>query len=126
MRLSRQFEIINNTTPDIRTYLVLSSVTHRIGLMEVVKAFGDVKLDGCILTKIDETTNLGGSLSIAIDNSLKIAYISDGQRVPEDLHIARGHTLVTKAVTIAKETNDVLEQETLNLAFSGMVANAHG
>lgn len=126
VRLSQQFQLIQNSAPEIKTYLVMSTATHRTGLKDIVKAFDQVKLDGCILTKLDETTNLGGTLSTAIENKLRIAYISDGQRVPEDIHIARSENLIEKAVSIANETNEALQQETLNLAFSGMVANAHG
>jgi flagellar biosynthesis protein FlhF len=126
VRLSEQFQLIEGSAPGIKTYLVLSTTTHRTGLKEVVKAFGEVKLDGCILTKLDETTSLGGALSTVIENKLPIIYVSDGQRVPEDIHIARSHSLITQAVKIAQETNQALQQESLNLAFSGMVANAHG
>ncbi len=126
MRLSEQFQMIKDSTPSIKTYLVLSATTHRAGLREIAKAFGDVNLDGCILTKLDETTSLGGALSAVMEHSIPVTYISDGQRVPEDIHIARGHSLINRAVSIAQETNQALKQESLHLAFSGMVANAHG
>ncbi len=126
MRLSQQFQMIKNSTPGIKTYLVLSATTHRAGLREIAKAFGEINLDGCILTKLDETTSLGGALSAVMEHSLPVTYVSDGQRVPEDIHIARGHSLINRAVVIAQETNQALKQESLNLAFSGMVANAHG
>jgi len=126
VRLTQQFQVIRDSAPTIKTYLVLSTTTHRAGLREVVKAFGEVKLDGCILTKLDETTSLGGALSAVMENRLPVVYASDGQKVPEDIHIARGHGLINQAVLIAQETNQALEQETLELAFSGMVANAHG
>jgi len=126
IRLTEQFQLIKQSSPSIKTYLVLSTTTHRAGLREIAKAFGEVKLDGCILTKLDETTSLGGALSTVMENDLPVSYVSDGQRVPEDIHIARGHSLINQAVRIAQETNQALEQESLNLAFSGMVANAHG
>ena len=126
IRLSQQFQLIIDSSPSIKTYLVLSTTTHRAGLREVVEAFREVKLDGCILTKLDETTSLGGALSTVIENNIPIIYASDGQKVPEDIHIARGHGLINQAVIIAQQTNKALEQESLNLAFSGMVANAHG
>ncbi|VAX03939.1 Flagellar biosynthesis protein FlhF [hydrothermal vent metagenome] len=126
VRLSEQFSMITGSAPIIRTYLVLSTNTHRAGLREIVKAFKAVRLDGCILTKMDETTSLGGTLSTVMENKLPVAYMSDGQRVPEDIHIARAHTLVNRAVLVAQQTSQALEQESLNLAFSGMVANAHG
>jgi len=126
VRLSQQFSLVEGAAPAIKTYLVLSTTTHRAGLTEVVKAFGKVKLDGCILTKIDETTSLGGAISTVAEHKLPVAYVSDGQRVPEDIHIARAPNLIQRAVQVAQQTNQALEQETLNLAFSGMVANAHG
>ena len=126
IRLSQQFQLIKDSTPSIKTYLVLSATTHRAGLREIAQAFGEVKLDGCILTKLDETTSLGGALSAVIEHELPVIYVSDGQRVPEDIHIARAHSLISRAVSIAQQTNQALEQESLNLAFSGMVANAHG
>ncbi len=126
VRLSEQFSMISGSAPVIRTYLVLSTNTHRAGLREVVNAFKEVRLDGCILTKMDETTSLGGSISTLMENDLPVAYMSDGQRVPEDIHIARAHTLVNRAVLVAQQTSQALERESLNLAFSGMVANAHG
>ena len=126
VRLSEQFSVISGSAPMIRTYLVLSTNTHRAGLREVVNAFKEVKLDGCILTKIDETTSLGGAISTLMENKLPVAYMSDGQRVPEDIHIARAHTLINRAVLVAQQTSQALEREALNLAFSGMVANAHG
>ncbi len=126
MRLSQQFQMIKDSMPGIKTYLVLSATTHRAGLREIAKAFGEINLDGCILTKLDETTSLGGALSAVMEHSIPVTYVSDGQRVPEDIHIARGHSLINRAVLIAQETNQALKQESLNLAFSGMVANAHG
>ncbi len=126
IRLSQQFQMIKNSTPSIKTYLVMSATTHRAGLREITKAFGDVNLDGCIVTKLDETTSLGGALSAMMEHNIPVTYVSDGQRVPEDIHIARGHSLINRAVLVAQETNQALKQESLNLAFSGMVANAHG
>jgi flagellar biosynthesis protein FlhF len=126
IRLSQQFQMIKDSTPSIKTYLVLSATTHRAGMREIAKAFGEVNLDGCIITKLDETTSMGGALSTVMEHSIPVSYVSDGQRVPEDIHIARGHSLINRAVLVAQETNQALKQESLNLAFSGMVANAHG
>ena len=126
VRLSQQFSLVEGAAPAIKTYLVLSTTTHRAGLNEVVKAFGKVKLNGCILTKVDETTSLGGAMSVLMENKLPLAYVNDGQRVPEDIHIARAPGLIQRAVQVTQQTSQALEQESLDLAFSGMVANAHG
>jgi flagellar biosynthesis protein FlhF len=54
-----------------------------------VQAFARVSPEACILTKVDEAASLGGVLSATIRHKLKIAYICDGQRVPEDMHAAQ-------------------------------------
>ena len=125
MRLIEQFNMIADSAPSIKSLLVLSATTHRAGLDEIVRVFRNVQLDGCVLTKIDETTNLAGSLSIAIEHQLPIAYIGNGQKVPEDLHLARAHSLVNQGVLIARKTNQPLEDESLELAFSRVTSNVH-
>ena len=55
-----------------------------------------------------------------------MACFSDGQRVPEDLHAARPHTLVSRAVSIMQQVAASSRDEQISLAMSGMVAHAHG
>ena len=81
---------------------------------------------GCILTKVDETTSLGGGLSIAAENNLPIAYISDGQQVPEDLHAARSHALVSRAVAIMQDVGVGAKDDPISQMIGGMAAHAHG
>jgi len=82
---------------------------------------------GCILTKTDETTSLGGALSVAVEHKLAVAYYNDGQQVPEDIHPARAHGLVSRAVSIMQHlSGGSMNEDSLNLALGGMVAQAHG
>jgi len=124
VRLMEQFSIINECAMGLKTLLVLSSTTHRAALDETVKSFSNVEINGCILTKLDETTNLGGVLSVVTEHQLPVAYISDGQRVPEDLHLARAHTLINRCVTIARRVNQPLDNDSLELAYSRMPSHA--
>ncbi|MDX5332618.1 MAG: flagellar biosynthesis protein FlhF [Gammaproteobacteria bacterium] len=101
VRLAQQFGSIA-ANPLIRTYLVMSANTERAVMEETVAAFRQVRIDGMVITKIDEAVTLGASLSVAIGNGLPIAYVSDGQRVPEDLHPARADRLVKRAVHLTQ------------------------
>jgi flagellar biosynthesis protein FlhF len=101
VRLAQQFGSLA-ANPLIRTYLVMSANTERAVMEETVSAFQKVHIDGCIITKVDEAVTLGASLSVAIGAKLPIAYVSDGQRVPEDLHPARADRLVKRAVNLTK------------------------
>ena len=69
-------------------------------------AFRSIKLDGSIITKLDETASLGGPLSVSILNNLPLAYYSNGQKIPDDFHLARAHNLVSHAVSVAGQNLD--------------------
>lgn len=100
LRLTEQFKALARV-PAIRTYLVASATTQRGVLEEVVRAFSRLRLDACILTKLDEAASLGDALSMVLGHRLPLAYVSDGQRVPEDLHPARVSRLISRAVALA-------------------------
>ena len=103
LRLSEQFSLIKGGSSLIKTYLVLSATTRVEGLSEITHAFGRIKLSGSIVTKVDEIDVLGNILNVLIKYQLPIAYVSDGQRVPEDLHVARGHSLVSRSLAGLKQ-----------------------
>lgn len=93
MRLAQQFSLLQDT-PQIRNYLVLAANALHSVLRETVSAFGRVPLSGAIITKVDETTRLGAALAATNEKGLPLAYISNGQRVPEDLQAARINALI--------------------------------
>jgi flagellar biosynthesis protein FlhF len=80
----------------IRTLLVLPANTAFQDMDEVVRRFGAANPQGVILSKLDETGRLGSALSIAVDHRLPIAWVTDGQDVPEDLHRASATNLVLR------------------------------
>ena len=84
---------------DLQSYLVMSANVQREVMDEVVDAFGRERLAGCILTKLDEAARLGPALSTVLTHQLPLAFVSAGQRVPEDLKVARARDLVALAVS---------------------------
>lgn len=69
----------------IETYLVLSLSAKPKDITEIYDQFDDIPIKQVIFTKIDETTQYGSLLNIALDKEIGIAYLTDGQDVPEDL-----------------------------------------
>ncbi len=128
MLLNKQFAMLQaKGLPVIKTYLTLASNCQRGVLSETGDKFKGMKLAGCILTKIDETTSMGGAITVAVENKLPISYFCDGQQVPEDIHLARAHSIVSRSVSVmqhmvAMNTHD----EASSLTIAGMVANGHG
>jgi flagellar biosynthesis protein FlhF len=88
VRLANQFSTLQVEGHQVRTVLALSAGADRACLAEAVKVFKAVNPEALIVTKLDEAAVLGGVLSLAIGSQLPVAYLSDGQRVPEDLHRA--------------------------------------
>jgi flagellar biosynthesis protein FlhF len=52
----------------------------------------------CILTKLDEAPQPGAALDSLIRHRLPLAYISGGQRVPEDLYVPNATYLIDRAL----------------------------
>lgn len=57
------------------------------------RAYRDLPVDACILTKIDETPTFGAALQWLHAQRLPLWFFTDGQRVPEDLHVASATTI---------------------------------
>lgn len=123
VRLTEQLAALGSGSPMVKNYLVLSAMAQSAVLDETIRAFRHVELRGCILTKTDEAASLGGALSAVIQHQLPLAYVGDGQRVPEDLQPARAHNLVARAVALMQQSGQVPEDESLALTFGGMAAN---
>ena len=120
LRLTEQFATLKESSPIIRTYLVMSANTQLAAMDEVVRTFGSADLAGAIVTKLDEAANLGGAITVAIRHQLPIVYVATGQRVPEDLQPARAHRLVSRAVPLSQRHGEVSDEDAIALKFAGM------
>lgn len=124
-RLSEQFAILQGSRVPVRSYVVLSTASRLSIINETICAYKKMKLSGCIFTKIDETTSLGAAMSAVIQHQVPISYISDGQRVPEDLNPARPQTIVNRSVSIMHQNNIYLEDEATNISVRGVAEHAN-
>lgn len=103
-RLVDQVALLCGNGKPVRRLLLLSAVAQPNVLAEVVEAYKGPALSGCILTKLDESLTLGGALDVLIRHKLPLYYVTNGQRVPEDLHLASPLYLVERAIRLAPET----------------------
>jgi len=117
--LARRLRLLNGLQASIETSLVLPASTQAGAIDEVVQRFALAKPSSCVITKVDEAVTLGGVLSALVRHKLPAAYISDGQRVPEDLAPARSHTLVSRAVEIASHNGSTADDEVMQRRISG-------
>jgi len=130
MKLSRQLSMIKEGAKgggrEVQIYLTLAANSQRRVLEDVAQAFNKIPLAGAVLTKLDETTSLGGALSVTIEQTLPVAWFSDGQQVPEDLHRARPHSLVSRSVSIMQKLTSPDRDDPVSLTVGGMLVNANG
>ncbi len=70
------------------TYLAVSATTKTSDLEDVIRHFEPFEYRSVILTKLDETSKVGNIISVFDKRDKSIAYISDGQSVPQDFEEA--------------------------------------
>lgn len=77
-------------------YLTLSTTTDTAVLLESAHKFSLFEPQAVILTKLDEAVRLGNCLNLCLHMSLPIAYLTTGQRVPEDIQQADARWLACR------------------------------
>ncbi len=70
---------------DISSHLVLSVTTNREDMKDAAKHFNLLKPQTYIFTKIDETRRRGVMIDQIEESGLPISFLTNGQRVPEDI-----------------------------------------
>ncbi len=100
--LERQLLMIKRARGNLKKLLVLPCTSQRQVLKTVIDVYSQVQLDGCVLSKLDESASLGEAISVVIEEGLPVVYIADGQRIPDDIEPARAHNLISRAVYTAE------------------------
>jgi flagellar biosynthesis protein FlhF len=122
-QLGSRLAVLANSASKLETALVLAASTQAGAIEEAVKHFAPANPSCCVLTKLDEAASLGSVLSILIRARMPVSYMSEGQRVPEDLRPARALELVSAAVRLAKSRGAAADEDLLRRRFG---KNAHG
>jgi flagellar biosynthesis protein FlhF len=120
MQLTEKFNLLKQTQHRVKTYLTLSATTQTSGMDDIIRAYAHVDPCGCILTKTDEASSLGGAISSVIRHHMPLAFVTNGQQVPEDLSAARPNVLVNQASELMS-TEQTLDPQTLS-SYGGFAA----
>ena len=84
----KHLDEIRRISPSVRFNLVLSSQTRDDSLYETVRSFGMLPIDSLTFTKLDESAVHGPVINTAILAARPVAFLTSGQRVPEDIEVA--------------------------------------
>jgi flagellar biosynthesis protein FlhF len=98
-RMREHLELL--ARPQVKRVLVLSTASQAEAIEDAMFAYRGAGLEGIALTKLDEAVKLGGALDAAIRHRLTLIAVANGQRVPEDLHLANAAYLVDRALRAA-------------------------
>lgn len=115
-RVAEQIEMLSGNGRKVRRLLLLSATSQGSTLEEVARtyessAFPDSEMAGCILTKIDEAVSIGNVLDVIIRHRLLLHFVTNGQRVPEDMHLPNAHYLIDRAFKMAQAVTPFTLQE---------------
>lgn len=123
---SRQFQeqqrILQQAGDRCSNLLVMSASSQRQVQRAELRAYADFQPVAAIITKVDETSNLGGSLDAILEAGLPIAYTCHGQAIPEDIAVANPQHLVNTAVLISRRRSAADEELVEGFSRSGLSA----
>jgi flagellar biosynthesis protein FlhF len=82
----------------VECHLVLSAASGAREIRAAAQRFHAYKAQRLIFSKLDESDGPGSILSATTETKLAVSCVTDGQRVPEDIHPASGQSLVDRVL----------------------------
>ncbi len=89
-----ELQALKNVLLPDEVHLVVSANTRDRDLEEIFHRFQNVGITQIAITKVDETLEPGGMLNLPIKKGVPLSYLCNGQKIPDDLHLAEGSRLV--------------------------------
>lgn len=102
----RQTFMLESVSVNLKKLLVLSCSAQRQLLDDALDSYSPLGLNGCVLTKVDESGSMGAVLTLVIERKLPVAYVASGQKIPDDIHVAHKNDLVSRAVLTAQKSRE--------------------
>lgn len=111
-QFAEQTACLKDKSLGLRTFLTLPANAQPEALGDIIRAYAAVAPEACVLTKIDEAASLGGAMSALIAANLPLAWLCNGQRVPEDMHAAaaRKEWLIRVALERLRESKRIVSE----------------
>lgn len=120
--VAEQIAMLSGTDIEVKRLLCLNATSTGETLNEVVRAYQGAGLAGCIITKLDEAATIGSVADVMIRQKLRLYYIANGQRVPEDLHVTSAKFLIERAFKLKRGTAPYqLQDDELPLVIANTV-----
>src|SRR6056300_1160825 len=105
----QQLEALANVSYQVTILLTIAANSQAKAMQNAYMQYSQADIDGCLITKVDEAVSLGEAISLTLEKRLPIAYISDGQHVPDDIYPADIDDLIERALACEKLWNEELD-----------------
>ena len=115
--VAEQIAMLSKTGLPIKKILCMNATSSGETLADVMDVYKRCGLDGCILTKLDEAASIGSALDIIMRERLRLYYVANGQRVPEDIHIANNTFLAHHAFKMARKKAEQFQFRDAEMPF---------
>lgn len=87
-KLAEMKEILDGAGSGAEVHLAVSATTKTRDLEDIFQQYEPFGYSRVIVTKLDETSQIGGLLSVVAKRNKPISFFTDGQKVPQDIEPA--------------------------------------
>jgi len=77
-------------------HLAVSATTKRSDITDILRQFEPFNYQAVVVTKLDETSSVGGIISALHEKQKSVSFITDGQSVPQDIERAKKETFLAR------------------------------
>jgi flagellar biosynthesis protein FlhF len=103
-RLDEQLLWLDALGPHLQRFLLVPASLAGRSLEQTMRPYQKLSLNAAILSKVDEAPACGAALEWLAQRKLPLAFFSDGQKVPEDIHPLRWEQLLEAMELQLQET----------------------
>lgn len=100
--MKRLFETLRDAG-ECQTFLVLSATTKYRDLLKIVSTYEGIADFQLIFTKLDETGAMGNLLNLKLYTGTPIAFVTNGQNVPNDIELFNPQKTVKQILSTRQE-----------------------
>jgi flagellar biosynthesis protein FlhF len=86
-KLAEVNQMVRSTGGEV--HLAVSATTKRSDIEEIIRQFEPFNYQAVVVTKMDETSSVGGIISAIQERQKSVSFVTDGQSVPQDIERAR-------------------------------------
>ncbi len=88
VKLAEMKQILDACGPRAEVHLAMAATTKATDMEEILRQFEPFGYHAVVVTKLDETNRLGNVISVLSQRRKPVSYLTDGQKVPQDIQPA--------------------------------------